>query len=193
MAYFAGTWTCHQMMRGKDRPDTSTSMMDLNDRWIKTTDVAPAFDSYRTSPVNTTTYTTYDASVKRYVQVSVDDFGGYGIAYSTGWNGNTMRWTDNSASNGAVGMTTISKVSDSEYNWKFEGTMGNGKPQDPQTRSRFGLRNQSFEMGHQKIDGFARWPFVPLASQNPRDDILRLARSEKALFLYDFLSGFVHL
>jgi hypothetical protein len=132
MSYFTGTWTCHQMLRGKDRPDTSTSMMDLNDRWIKTTDVAPVFDSYRTSPVNSTTYTTYDGAVKRYVQVNVDDFGGYGIAYSTGWKGNTMVWTDKSASDGAVAMTTITKLSDSEYNWKFEGTMGNGKPQEPQ-------------------------------------------------------------
>jgi hypothetical protein len=62
----------------------------------------------------------------------MDDFGTYGIAYSPGWNGNTMVWTDKSASDGAVGMTTIMKVNDSTYNWKFSGTMGNGKPQQPQ-------------------------------------------------------------
>jgi len=132
MSYFNGTWTCHQMVRGKDRSDTSTSMMDLNDRWIKTTDVAPVFDSYRTIPVNSTTYTTYDASVKRYVQVEVDDFGGYGIAYSDGWTGDSIVWTDKSAANGAVTMTTVNKVSDSEYNWNVDGTMANGKPRQPQ-------------------------------------------------------------
>lgn len=132
MSYFGGTWTCHQMLRGKDRPNTSTSVMDMNDRWIKTTDVAPPFDSYRTEPVNTTTYTTYDASVNRYVQVNIDDFGGYGVAYSPGWAGNTMVWTDKSASDGAVGMTTFTKVNGSEYTWSFKGTRGNGTPQDPQ-------------------------------------------------------------
>jgi len=132
MSYFAGTWTCHQMLRGKDRPDTSTSVMDMNDRWIKTTDVAPVFDSYRNQPVNTTTYTTYDDLVKRFVQVNVDDFGGYGVAYSPGWQGDTLVWTDKSASDGATGITTLTKVSDSEYNWDFKGTMGSGKPQEPQ-------------------------------------------------------------
>ena len=132
LAYFNGTWTCHQMLRGKDRPNTSTSAMDMNDRWIKTTDVAPPFDQYRTLPVNSTSYTSYDATVKRYVQVNVDDFGGYGIAYSPGWTGNSLVWTDKSASDGSEGMTTISKVSGTEYNWKFSGTDKNGKAQTPQ-------------------------------------------------------------
>jgi hypothetical protein len=132
MSYFAGTWTCHQILRGKDRPDTSTSTMVLNDRWIKTTDVAPPFDAYRTAPVNTTIYTTYDALVKRYVQMTIDDFGGYTLAYSPGWSGNTLVWTDKSAPNGAVTITTNTKVSDSEYTWNSKGTMASGKPQQPQ-------------------------------------------------------------
>jgi len=132
MAYLAGTWTCHQMLRGKDRSDTSTSVMDLNDRWLKTTDIAPPFDSYRTLPVNTTSYTTYDRVQKRFVQVSVDDFGGYALASSPGWMGNTLVWTDKSALDGAIAITTITKISDSEYNWSSKGTKANGKPQDPQ-------------------------------------------------------------
>jgi hypothetical protein len=102
--------------------------MDLNDRWIKTTDVAPPFDAYRTLPVDQTTYTSYDPTMKRYVSVSVDDFGGYGLAYSPGWNGNTLVWTDKSAYDGSVGVVTINKVSDSEYNWTATGTDGHGKP-----------------------------------------------------------------
>lgn len=132
LMYFSGTWTCHQMLRGKDRPDTFTSTMDLNDRWMKQTDVAPAFDQYRTIPVHSTTYFTYDRTVKRYVSVNVDDFGGYGLAYSPGWDGDTMVWTDKSAADGSVGFVTLTKLSGSQYNWSFKGTDGHGKPQPPQ-------------------------------------------------------------
>jgi len=132
MMYFTGTWTCHQTLRGKDRPDTSSAAFDLNERWIKTTDVAPAFDQFRTLPVNQTSYTSYDPTVKRYVTINVDDFGGYGLAYSPGWDGNTLVWTDKSAADGAVGITTINKVSNSEYNWNFKGTNGQGKAVEPQ-------------------------------------------------------------
>src|SRR5947209_8943591 len=72
MSYFTGTWTCHQTVRGKDRSDTSTSTMDMNDRWIKTTDVAPVVDSYRTLPVNATPFMTSDTSVQKYRQVNID-------------------------------------------------------------------------------------------------------------------------
>ncbi len=129
--YFTGTWTCQQPLRGKVRPDTSTTTMDLNDRWIRTNDVAPPFDQYRAVPVNQTSYTTYDPTAKRYVNINVDDFGGYGLAYSPGWTGNTLVWTDKSAADGSVGIVTITKVSNTEYNWDFKGTDGKGKAQQP--------------------------------------------------------------
>jgi hypothetical protein len=127
LAYFNGTWTCHQTVRGKDRPDTSTTTMEMNDRWLKVHDVAPPFDQYRTAPVNSDTYYTYDPSVKKYVGVELDDFGGYGLSSSPGWTGNTMVWTDKSALDGSVGVTTVTKVSDSEYNFTNTGTDAKGK------------------------------------------------------------------
>jgi hypothetical protein len=119
------------MLRGKDRPDTSTTTMELSDRWIKSHDLAPPFDQFRNRTVTSDTYYTYDPQMKKFVSVNLDDFGGYGIASSPGWNGNTMVWTDRSALDGSVGTVTITKVSDSEYNWAFKGTDGKGKPQPP--------------------------------------------------------------
>lgn len=131
LAYFNGTWTCHTMVRGKDRSDTFTSTMDLNDRWMKTTDVSLPFDQYRTLPINTVFYDTYDQTVKRYVSVNVDDFGGYGLAYSPGWSGNTWVWTDKSAADGSIAVVTITKTSDSSYSIRLTGTDAQGKPTTP--------------------------------------------------------------
>jgi hypothetical protein len=61
-----------------------------------------------------------------------------------------------------------------------------------ETHSRPALRNQSLKASRQKINGFARRPFVAFSAQNPGGDILRINRREKALFLNDFCSGLVH-
>lgn len=127
-AYMQGTWTCHGMVRGKDRPDTYVGATTLNGRYIVTHDTAPPFDQYRTAAVHSDTYYTYDPQNKKYISVEMDDFGGYGYATSPGWQGNTMVWTDKSAPDGSIGIFTLSRVSDSEYNVKSTGTDGNGKP-----------------------------------------------------------------
>lgn len=126
-AYMQGTWTCHGTLRGKDRPDTFTGTTTLGGRYLVTHDVAPAFDAYRTSAIHSDTYYTYDSQNKRYVSVEVDDFGGYGYALSPGWQGDTMVWTDKSAADGSIAISTVSKVSDAEYNVRATGTDARGK------------------------------------------------------------------
>src|SRR6185437_6648390 len=109
-------------------PDTYTGTVSHNGRYVTVHDVAPPFDQFRTAAVNSDTYYTYDMQNKKYIAVEVDDFGGYGFATSPGWQGNTMVWTDKSAPDGSIGIFTLSRVSDSEYNVKSTGTDGNGKP-----------------------------------------------------------------
>ena len=48
MSYFLGTWSCSSSVRGSHRPDTVTFSMDYDGRWIKSHDVAPVFDKFRT-------------------------------------------------------------------------------------------------------------------------------------------------
>src|SRR5579872_3655421 len=62
MMFLTGTWTCTQMLRGKQRPDTSTTAIDKDGMWMVTQDTAPPFDQYRTFTVNSTNWTTYDRS-----------------------------------------------------------------------------------------------------------------------------------
>jgi hypothetical protein len=127
LMYFNGSWSCTSMLRGKVRPDNYSSQMAMNGQWIHTHDVSPPFDQYRTRPVNAETFYTYDPNVKKYVSVNYDDFGGYGIASTPGWSGNTMTWTDKSQLDGSTGQVAITKVSDSQYTWKATGTDGKGK------------------------------------------------------------------
>lgn len=126
--YMQGTWTCHSMLRGKDRPNTYTGSIGLNGRYVVAHDTAPPFDQFRNDPVHSEMYFTYDPQNKKYISTEMDDFGGYGFATSPGWQGDTIVWTDKSAPDGSVVVTTISKVSDSEYNLRGTGTDGKGKP-----------------------------------------------------------------
>ena len=90
MMFLTGTWNCTQMLRGKTRPDTSTTTIGMDGMWMVTQDTAPPFDQYRTVTINSTNYTTYDPTIKQWVSVGVDTGGGYGISSTPGWIGNTM-------------------------------------------------------------------------------------------------------
>lgn len=127
LSFMQGTWTCHSMLRGKDRPDTFTGSMTMNGRWLVLHDTAPPFDQYRSQPVHTDQYFGYDTQNKKWININVDDFGGYGYATSPGWQGNTMVWTDKSAPDGSVAVTTVNKMNDSQYTLRFTGTDGKGK------------------------------------------------------------------
>jgi hypothetical protein len=114
MQIFMGTWTCTQMVRGKNRPDTSTTTMALDGQYMMTHDVAPPFDQYRTQPVISDSYMTYNATTHMWVTVGVDNFGGYFMSTSPGWNGNTMTTTTTMTNDGTTGSDVLTKVSDTE-------------------------------------------------------------------------------
>jgi hypothetical protein len=113
MMFLTGTWNCAQMLRGKQRPDTSTTTIDKDGMWMVTKDTAPPFDQYRTWTVNSTSWMTYDPTIKQWVSIGVDNSGGYFIASTPGWQGNTL----NSSSKGLDGSTVTdvtTKVSDTQ-------------------------------------------------------------------------------
>lgn len=89
MQIFLGTWTCRARVRGKDRPDTSTTTMGLDGEYMVTRDVAPVFDKYRTRALNSTSYVTFNPRTRQWVTISVDNLGGYGVSTSPGWSGDS--------------------------------------------------------------------------------------------------------
>jgi hypothetical protein len=126
MMFLTGTWNCTQMLRGKTRPDTSTTAMDKDGMWMVTQDVAPPFDQYRTFTVNSTNWTTYDPTVKQWVSIGTDNTGGYFLSSTPGWQGSTMT----STSKGLDGTTVsdvLTKVSDTETNDTNTSTDPQGK------------------------------------------------------------------
>ncbi len=91
----AGTWTCSSKSSRRPRAFTtiSTYTLDPTGYWMSETSTTP-----KTSWVPTTLRTwdkiTYDPDANRWVDVSYGDGGGYGLAYSKGWNGNEIVWHD---------------------------------------------------------------------------------------------------
>jgi len=114
MNFLLGSWACTTKVRGSNRPDTSTTQVQMDGQWMVTQDVAPPFDKFRTVPINGTTYVGYDSDAKRWVATGVDSFGGYGISVSPGWQGNTIVWTDKFVQGDTPAVTTITKISDTQ-------------------------------------------------------------------------------
>jgi hypothetical protein len=126
MMFLTGTWNCTQMLRGKTRPDTSTTTIGMDGAWMVSQDTAPPFDQYRTVAIHGTSYIGYDPTIKRWVALGVDSGGGYFLASTPGWQGNTMT----SSSKGLDGSSTtdvLTKVSDTETNDDFTATDPQGK------------------------------------------------------------------
>ena len=113
MNFLLGTWTCTQPLRGKTRTETDVYAVSNDGMWMVDTATSPPFDQYRTLPQNSTTSMTYDPTIKQWVQVYMDNFGGYATAASTGWQGNAANWSAKGLDGTVVG-DVITKVSDTE-------------------------------------------------------------------------------
>lgn len=113
MNFLLGSWTCTQPLRGKTRSETDVFTMSSDGMWMVDTATSPPFDQYRTVPQTTMTYMTYDPTIKQWVTVTYDSFGGYGIESTSGWQGNTASWSGKGLDGGSFG-DVITKVSDTE-------------------------------------------------------------------------------
>jgi len=128
MSFMLGTWSCKSHVRGSERPDTSTTTMDLDGRWMRSHDVAPPFDKFRSRPIVTDTFTTYNPDLKIWVSTWVDNFGGYGTVTSPGWDGNKITWTTVVSQDGSTGSDTTTKDSDTHTTDVANGKDRDGKP-----------------------------------------------------------------
>jgi hypothetical protein len=95
MSFLVGTWSCST--RSSRRPaafmTAVTYAMDSTGYWLdQTSTVRPI--SWMTRGLTTWNKITYDADTKRWVDVSYDNAGGYGLSVSSGWNGDEMVWHD---------------------------------------------------------------------------------------------------
>jgi hypothetical protein len=107
--------------------------MDLDGRWIKGNDSAPAFDKYRTRKITTYSWLTYNPIKKEWVSTALDNFGGYFIATSPGWQGNKLTSTLVVTPDGSTGSDVLTKNSDSKTTDVASGKNKNGAPIPPVT------------------------------------------------------------
>jgi len=127
MQFLTGTWTCHETVRGKDRPDTSTTTIGLDGAYLVGHDVAPPFDKYRSVPIKTDFYTTYNPAKHQWVSIAMDSTGGYFVSTSPGWSGNTMTSTTVISADGATGSDVLTKVSNTQTRDVATSKGANGK------------------------------------------------------------------
>lgn len=124
MQFLMGTWNCVESntRRPTSYGSTLTNTMDSTGFWMDTKTLSHA-TSWDRHPGVAMDKTTYDAANTRWVDITTDDQGNYGIATSSGWNGNTIVWRPvaiTSVSSGNVvssGSTTTTKVSDTKYTY----------------------------------------------------------------------------
>lgn len=126
MKFMTGSWACTQMLRGKLRPDTSSTAIAMDGAWMVSQDTAPPFDRYRSYAIQGTSYMTYDSSIKQWVQLGADSSGGYGISSSPGWQGSMITWTTKNL-DGSSGSDVVTKISDTETSDASTGTDSTGK------------------------------------------------------------------
>jgi hypothetical protein len=113
MNFLVGTWTCTQPLRGKTRSETDVYTMSNDGMWLVDAATSPPFDQYRTVAQNTMTYMTYDPTIKQWVTTTYDNFGGYGLESTSGWQGNVASWSGKGLDGGSYS-DVIRKVSDTE-------------------------------------------------------------------------------
>ncbi|HET8834365.1 MAG TPA: DUF1579 family protein [Gemmatimonadales bacterium] len=95
LSNFVGNWQCTgQMFARGSRPGHATGAVGhgskaLDGHWIQF-----AYEERKTAanprPYRIAGYMGYDASKKKFVQTTVDNYGSYGPSFSDGWQGDTM-------------------------------------------------------------------------------------------------------
>lgn len=119
MSFLIGTWSCSTKSARRPAPylTTATYTMDPSGWWINQTSVT---NPMKWAPTKITTWDkiTYDSDTKRWADVSYGTPNAYGLAFSSGWNGNKLVWHDVSfAPDSDIKSQTdsiITKVSDSK-------------------------------------------------------------------------------
>lgn len=121
-----GTWKCTGKAAGPDGTmhDTAGNLqfsVDLDKWWSK----ASLTETGTKTPYKFEAFTTYDAANKKWVEVSIDNVGGYGMMTST----DMTSWTGSMTAMGHTvqGKSTRTHVSDKDEKIEDSMSMDNGK------------------------------------------------------------------
>ncbi len=132
MSFLTGTWKCTS--KSARRPSaitwTQTTTLDPSGYWMVTKGNAPGVSWYPYATVSTD-WVTYDNDAKHWVDVYVDDNGGYGVSTAPGWSDGKIVWTtQNFVPAGgvtSVSALTITKVGDARTTGRSSFTTNKGR------------------------------------------------------------------
>ena len=87
--FLLGTWVCDLARSGHPTAhERARYSLGLADRWLKLTYTKTSGEP-GVAMLTTDAYESFDSQLKKWVYVSMDSDGGYGMAYSEGWKGAT--------------------------------------------------------------------------------------------------------
>ena len=129
-----GTWKCTGKAMGGDMQmhDTAGNLqwsVDLDKWWSK----AALTETGTKTPYKFEAYTTYDAANKKWVEITLDNMGGYALMTSEGPKDNVATWTGMSTMMGhsVQSKSVRTMVSDKDVKLEDSMSMDNGKNWTP--------------------------------------------------------------
>jgi len=126
MQYYVGTWSCVGGPVGvPPAKATFTAVVELGvlREWI----VVHEQDKQK-STFSIAATISYDAKKHRYVQTSLDSFGGWDVSVAKAWSGNTEHWADIANSDGKLGLAQIVRSDKDTYTLSTWETTTSRKP-----------------------------------------------------------------
>jgi len=128
MNFLLGTWRCddHQAGRPGKRIEVDKYWIAYDGSQMQAHAVSPPFDKYRTRDEVEDTFTTYDPTIRLWINQYVDNFAGYGLSTSPGWIGDTLTWSWTNLDR-TTGREVIMKISDAKTSFKDWGNNKRGQ------------------------------------------------------------------
>ncbi|MDQ3818526.1 MAG: hypothetical protein M3362_12735, partial [Acidobacteriota bacterium] len=112
--YFLGSWRCVQTTSHGTRTETWNNSLALNDRWIHMHGEGPPHRA-GAAPIISEIYIGYNPVYRRFAMVTVNNYGGYWLSESKGWDGDHWIWTDTTTEDNIWGVTEIIRISTTHY------------------------------------------------------------------------------
>jgi hypothetical protein len=112
--YFLGSWRCEATTARGTRTETWSNRLALNDRWIHMHGESPS-RRIGGPPIISEVYVGYNSVYQRFAMVTVNNYGGYWLSESKGWDGDHWTWSDTTTEDNIWGVTEIMRISTTRY------------------------------------------------------------------------------
>ena len=128
MNFLVGSWNCKEMVRGRVRPSRLTYGWSSDRHWLVMTEVAPPFDPYRKATYIMEVRYTYDSDNGKWVELTTDNAGYYGLSYARPWNNGRLVTRDVANKDNQLTQDVLVRVTDRKTADTFTGINFKMKP-----------------------------------------------------------------